>query len=213
MYRLCYIHVNRYQKELGLLVNEETPLALCTNMMLRNPDKVSEWITIADRYMQTYAEDPNTFLLPKAHEFLKPLIESYALNLEGFTQYLIGLRDCFDRSTAQFTQIQAIYRRVNGRFVQQQRRERISRAVAKAEELYGEIPYTERIQWMARIEHEWAQRRLAWLEQQRQRLSKERLSVDIRTELLLEFWDNIDTEIYEGNIPPWNSKSRGATPP
>jgi len=188
---------------------EESPLASCTNMMIRNPDKVREWITVADRYMQTYAENPETFLLPKAHEFLKPLIESYALNLEGFTQYLIGLRDCFDRRSTQFTQIQAIYRRVNGRYVQQQRRERITRAVIKAEELHGEVTYRERMVWMADIEHEWAQRRLAWLELQRERLKTERLSVEIRTELLLEFWDMIDTEIYEGNIPPWNSTRHG----
>lgn len=191
--------------------NEESELSQCTNVLLRNPDKVPEWVTLADRYMQTYAEDPKAFLLPKAHEFLKPLIESYALNIDGFTQYLIGLRDCFDRGSSQFTQIQAIYRRVNGRYVQQQRRERISRAVAKATELYGDVSYQERMFWMARIEHEWAQRRIAFLELQRKRLRTERLSVELRAELLLEFWDTIDTEIYEGNVPPWNSLKHGVT--
>lgn len=182
-----------------------------TNTLLRNPDKVKDWLSIADKYMQTYAENPNMFLLPRAHEFMKPLIESYALNLEGFTQYLVGLRDCFDRRSVQFRDVQAIYRRVNGRYVQQQRRERISRAVVKAEELYGEISYHERMQWMSRLEHEWAQRRLAWLELQRTRLKTDRLSVDHRTELLLEFWDMVDTEIYEGDLPSWNSKKHGVT--
>lgn len=192
---------------------EETRLAACTNMLLRNPDKVGEWVTVADRYMQTYVEDPEAFLLPKAHEFMKPLIEAYALNLEGFTHYLVGLRDCFDKRSTQFNKIQAIYRRINGRHVQQTRRERIGRAVDKAEELYGELPYTQRIQWMAHLEHEWAQRRMAFLEQQRQKLKTERLSVEIRTELLAEFWNDIDTEIYEGKLPPWNYKERGATQP
>lgn len=190
---------------------EESALSQCTNALLRNPDKAAEWIAVADRHMQTYVESPETFLLPKAHEFLKPLIESYALNLDGFTQYLVGLRDSFDRRSSQFTQIQAVYRRVNGRYVQQQRRERIGRAVAKAEELYGTVHYQERVFWMARVEHEWAQRRIAFLEQQRRRIGEPRLSVDIRTELLLEFWDGIDTEIYEGNIPPWNSPKHGVT--
>ena len=60
------------------------------------------------------------------------------------------------------------------------------------------------MQWMAEREHEWAQRRLTFLEQQRERLKQERLAVDVRTEMLLEFWDIIDTEIYKGELPPWN---------
>ena len=80
----------------------------------------------------------------------------------------------------------------------------MARAIIKAEALYGEIPYTKRMQWMAEQEHIWAQRRLAFLEQQRKRLKQDRLSTDLRTEMLLEFWDIIDTEIYEGNLPPWN---------
>jgi hypothetical protein len=132
------------------------------------------------------------------------LIEAFAHDTEGYAQYLVDLRDNFDRRSLPFVEIQAIYRRVNGRAVQQARRERIARAVAKAEELYGEIPYTKRMQWMAEREHEWAQRRLGFLEAQRERLKQERLAVDVRTEMLLEFWDIIDTEIYKGELPPWN---------
>jgi hypothetical protein len=182
----------------------EGPLRECTNTLLRNPDKIRDWLNLADKHMQTYAENPDIFLLPKAHEFLKPLIESYALNLEGFTQYLLGLRDCFDRGSTQFKEVQEVFRRTNGRYVQQSRRERIGRAVTKATELFGDIPYTKRMQWMAELEHSWAQRRLAFLEQQRQRIGDERLNTEQRTEYLLEFWDIIDTEIYEGNLPPWN---------
>jgi hypothetical protein len=180
------------------------PLKECTNTLLRNPDRIKEWLTAADKHMQTYAEDPDIFLLPRAHEFLKPLIECYAENLEGFTQYLLGLRDCFDRGSTQFVEVQEIFRRTNGRYIQQVRRERMGRAIAKAEALYGEIPYVERIQWMARLEHSWAQRRLAFLEQQRSRLGKDRINTEQRTEFLLEFWEIVDTEIHEGKLPPWN---------
>lgn len=189
------------------------PLAECTNTMLRNPDKLKDWLTLADKYMQTYADNPKLFVLPSAHGFMKPLIESYALNLDGFTQYLAGLRESFDRQSTAFRDIQAIYRRVNGRYVQQVRRERMGRAIAKAEEMWGEIPYTQRIQWMADLEHEWARRRLAFLEIQRKRIGEERIDVDTRTELLAEFWNDIDTEIFEGRLPTWNSRNRGATQP
>ena len=183
----------------------ESPLEECTNTLLRNPDKVKDWLSLADKYMQTFGADDDRLLLPKAHEFLQPLIKAYARDSEGFVQFLLQLRDCYDRGSAQFADVQAIYRRVNGRYVQQSRRERISRAVAKAEELYGEIPFTHRMQWMADLEHDWAQRRLAFLEQQRERLKLVRLSTELRTEYLLEFWDIVDTEIYEGKIPPWNN--------
>lgn len=194
------------------MVNEGT-LPETTRSLLRNPDKITDWLSIADKHMQTYADNPELVVLPKAHEHLLPLIECYAKDLEGFTAYLLELRDNFDRNSAPFKDIQAMYRRVNGRFVQQSRRERINRAVSKAEELYGRIPYTQRMQWMADLEHDWARRRLAFLETQRKRLRCERLSTENRTELLLEFWDAIDTEIYEGNIPPWNLPKRGATQP
>lgn len=190
----------------------EGALPECTETLLRNPDKITDWLSIADRHMQTYAENPHLVLLPRAHEFLKPLIEGYANNLEGFAEYICKLRDHFARSSSQYKEIQTIYRRVNGRFVQQSRRERIARAVAKAEELNGVIPYQARMQWMADVEHEWARRRLAFLQIQKKRLKVERVSTSFRTELLAEFWNDIDTEIYEGNIPPWNSKKRGVTP-
>lgn len=184
--------------------HEGTPLALLTETMLRNPDKVKDWLNIADKHMMNYASNPDVFLLPKAHEFMKPLIEAFTRSTEGYARYLVDLRDNFDRRSLPFVEIQAIYRRVNGRAVQQARRERIARAVAKAEELYGEIPYTKRMQWMAEREHEWAQRRLGFLEAQRERLKLEHLDVEVRTEMLLEFWDIIDTEIYKGELPPWN---------
>lgn len=191
----------------------EGALPECNNTLLRNPDKLHDWLSIADKYMQAYAESPKTFLLPRAHEFLKPIIETYALDLEGFTYYLVGLRDSFDRYSTAYKDIQAIYRRVNGRLIQQQRRERVNRAVAKAEELYGEIPFTQRMQWMAELEHEWAKRRLEFLEANRRRYENDRLPTEDRAELLAEFWENIDHEIYEGKIPKWNSPNHGATQP
>jgi hypothetical protein len=185
-------------------LGNEGALPETTESLLRNPDKITEWLLIADRYMQTYVENPRLVVLPRAHEFLRPLIEGYAKDLGGFAEYILDLRDQFARNSAQFKDIQAVYRRFNGRWVQQHRRERMIRAVEKAESLYGEIPYTKRMQWMADVEHEWAQRRLAFLEQQRRRLKVERVSTELRTEFLLEFWDIIDTEIYEGKLPPWN---------
>lgn len=192
-------------------MGEEGTLPECTDILLRSPDKLKDWLSIADKHMQAYAENKKSFVLPRSHEFLKPLIEAYAKNLEGFTDYIVELRNRFDRQSGTFKDIQAIYRRLNGRLIQQQRRARTERAVAKAEELYGEIPFLQRMQWIADLEHAWAKRRLDFLEAQRNRYENDRLPSEDRVELLAEFWEGIDFEIYEGKVPPWNSPNRGAT--
>ena len=155
--------------------------------------------------MQTFVENRVNFLLPKAHEVLGPVIHTYAHDTEGFTKYLLELRDTFSKQDLAWEQVQKLQRRVNGRFVQQQRRERSSRAVVKAIELHGEADYHQRLQWVAKLEHEWAGRRLLFLDAYRDTRKKTRIDTETRAELLAQFWDIVDTEIFEGKgLPPWN---------
>lgn len=184
-------------------VSEE--LTACTETLLKNPHSVNKWVKLADKYMQAYADNPHQFLLPKTHEFLEPLIKAFAPDVEGFTLYLISLRDMFDKSDKSWEQIQSHYRRINGRLVQKMRRERSNRAVAKAEGLYGSTDYHTRLQWVANLEHNWSQRRLAFLDSKRASFSSGRIDTDTRAELLAVFWEIIDTEIYEGKeLPNWS---------
>lgn len=184
--------------------NLDSEVRGCTEFFLRNPSSISKWLNTADKHLQSYAANPELFVLAKQHEFLRPLVMAYAKDLGGFTEYLLELRGNFDRRSAEFVEIQAIYRRTNGRYVQQLRRERMGRAMEKAEALYGPVPYPTRIQWMTDVEHKWAQRRLEFLTTVRGNSGGEHLSTEDRTEALLEFWDVIDTEIHEGDLPPWN---------
>jgi len=177
----------------------------CTDFFLKNPHSVQKWLNTVDKYMQTLTKEPDMFLLPRAHEFLKPLVEAYAADTEGFTHYLIYLRDSFSKSDLAWEHVQSIYRKINGRYVQQIRRERANRACEKAEELYGPTDYHSRLQWVADLEHSWAQRRLAYLEAHRNGRKSGRLDVETRAEILAEFWVAVDAEIKEGReIPPWN---------
>jgi len=175
-----------------------------TNALLRNPDKIGEYLNLADKYSQAYAAEPKMFLLPAAHSFLKPIITAYAHNLEGFTHYLTTVRDLFDRNSAQWLIVQRVYRRVNGRYVQQLRRERSHRAVVKAIELYGSVDYQVRMQWVANLENEWAKRRVVFLDANRSKFKGGRIPVEERVEMLAEFWNDIDTEIYEGRLKKWH---------
>ena len=182
----------------------QSDLKETTDYLLRNPSNIKKWLTLADKYMQTFAKDPSTFLLPKTHEFLKPLVEAYAFNIDGFIQYLLGIRDSFSKEDLAWEQVQSIQRRINGRYVQQQRRERAQRAIAKAEELHGETDYHSRLKWVADLEHSWAGRRLLYLDKHRDERKRDRLDTETRAEVLLEFWEIVDTEIFEGGVPPWN---------
>ena len=197
------MHLN-IKATVGQKMKNEFDFNETTEYLLRNPSNIKKWLTLADKYMQTFAQDPHNFLLPKAHEILKPLIEAYSLNIDGFVQYFIGLRDSFSKEDLAWEQVQKIQRRINGRYVQQQRRERAARAVAKAEELYGDTDYHSRLKWVADLEHEWAKRRLLFLDKHRDERRDVRLDTETRAELLLEFWEIIDTEIFEGGVPPWN---------
>lgn len=173
-----------------------------TSVLLDNSDKIAKWLGLADKYIQSYNDDPSTFMLPRAHAFLKPIIESYATNLEGFLSYVSGIRDSLPRQSAAYAEIQTVFRRINGRWTQQQRRERSARAVAKATELYGEIDYHTRQKWVADLEHQWAQRRLEYMDNASR---GERLDMEERAELLAIFWDEIETEIFNGErLPRWN---------
>ena len=182
----------------------DSELQATIDIFLRSPDKAAEWLTLADKYAQAYLEDPKIFLLPTAHGFLKPIIERYANDLEGLAQYVETVRDAFDRRSAQWLAIQRVYRRINGRHVQQLRRSRSNRAVEKAIELFGSVDYQTRLQWVANLEKDWAKRRLVFLDAQRDKFKGGRISVEDRVELLAEFWNDIDTEIYEGRLKKWN---------
>lgn len=177
----------------------------CTEYLVNNGKTVKKWLTLADKYMQSYVAEPDIFIMPPSHKFLTPLVDIYARNTEGFVQYIIMVRDSFSKEDAAWEQVQSVHRRINGRLVQQLRRERSNRAIAKAETLYGETDYHTRLQWVSALEHGWAKRRLAFLNDWRKKSAEPRLDVETRAELLAEFWDIIDTEIYEAKeLPPWN---------
>ena len=180
-------------------------LDICTDILRKNPHSVNKWVSLADKYMQTYVANPNTFLLPKAHDFLEPIVMAFAPDPEGFTLYLLSLRDMFSHGDQAWEQIQTHYRRINGRHVQQMRRERSQRAVTKAEELYGETDYHTRLQWVSRLEHQWSKRRLEFLDGHRASFSSGRIDTETRAELLAVFWEIVDTEVNEGKeLPPWS---------
>jgi hypothetical protein len=172
--------------------------------LLKDPDKLYDRLNVVDKHMQSYDQAHQVVLLPAGHDFLQPLATMFVRDLGGFADFILELRDSFDRKSRHFVDLQKLYRRVNGRHVQQARRERMARAMEKAEELHGPVPYPKRIQWMTDVEHAWAKRRLAFLNDIRKKSGEQHLATEDRAEALLEFWEIIDTEIFDGRLPPWS---------
>lgn len=162
-----------------------------------------KWLRLADNYIQMFNKSPHEFILPREHARLKPLIEIYAHDLHGFVRYILGVRDSYTHDTAAYADLHKLYRTVSTRLLQQERRHRLNAAVDKALALRGApASFHTRATWARRMEQEWGRRRLEQMKGYRDKTKRNRLSVDERTEVLDEFWSEIDNEIARGELPP-----------
>ena len=175
-----------------------------TKALLAKSD-VAGWVLLADKYMHVYVANPKSFVLPSEHEILKPLVVYYARNQKKFPKYILQLRDYYDRKTdARHGELNKLYRRVFGRILQRERRERLDTALGQAEAQYGPCPnFQTRMAWCARREHEWAQERLDVLDSYRAKMSNGKLQRDEFNEVVERFWADIDERIARGDVPPW----------
>lgn len=165
--------------------------------------KVVEWLRLADIYMQSYNKAPKHFVLPRAHAHLKPLIEAYANNLPGFVRYILGVRDSYTHDVAVYDELNRLYRTISTRELQQQRRERVGRAIDKALEKRGRpVSFDTRMRYARMLEQDWGKRRITFLDEHRAKTQRNRLSIEERAELLEGFWKSIDDEIAIGDLPP-----------
>lgn len=180
------------------------PLATARNALLRKPD-VCDWVKMADKYMAVYVSDKRRFVLPEEHKELDPIVKHYASRQKDFARFLLELRDAFPRGTAQYAELNKFYRTVLARAIQQERRVRSDRALELAEETYGPAPsFSERLQWVARREAEWASERLDYLAERRRKTTGNKLSRDETNQLLEEFWAMVDHRIEEEGVPAWD---------
>ena len=160
-------------------------------------------LRLADNYIQMFNKAPRDFILPREHAKLKPLIEIYANDLNGFVRYILGVRDSFTHDTGAYTELHKLYRTISTRLLQQERRRRLTAAVDKAMEKRAKPASAEtKAVWARKLEQEWGRRRLRYMTGYRDKTHRNRLSADERGEILERFWSTIDAEIAAGKLPP-----------
>ena len=196
MYAVVYNSLNN--KEEG----DMTTIHELTDDLLLNHEP-AKWLRLADSYIQMFNKSPREFILPREHARLKPLIEIYAHDLQGFVLYILGVRDSYTHDAATYADLHKLYRTVSTRALQQDRRVRLNAAVEKAMQLRGRpASFHTRATWARRMEQAWGQRRLQHMSEYRDKTQRNRLTVEERSEILDEFWKSIEEEIARGDLPP-----------
>lgn len=175
-----------------------------TNWLAERRD-AAEWLRLADKYIGMYETDKKRFNLPDDHRQLESIVKKFAGDVAGFAEYILEIRNGFERGTPQYDNLNKLYRGVFTRGVQRERRARADMAVHKAIDQHGPPPsFSERLSWIARREADWADRRLAFLEKVRHSSGYERLSREETNVLLRQFWASIDDEISAKGVPRWD---------
>lgn len=164
-----------------------------------SPDKV---LLLADKYLQQMEELGDDFRLPGDHAFLRPILEHYYEDLEGWVKFIKGVRDRLPPRSEESGAVSAVYRTVSIRLVQRERRVRIDKAVTKAiEKQMIEPKYVVKVAYGNKCVQKWKIRRDQFLKGHRRESKTGRLSQDVQEKLLQEFWNMIDMEIENGEVP------------
>lgn len=165
----------------------------------KHPEKV---LALADKYLAQLEALKDDFILPSEHRSILPVLEYYAGDLEGWSKFVMSVRDRFLRKTVQYSNVQQLYRTILVRMIQQQRRERLNLAVEQAVKR-GVIPdvYDDKIRYSRRCTQAWKLQRDAVLDAARSSTKSGRVSAEEREVLLSEFWANVHDDIMKGNLP------------
>lgn len=179
------------------------PLSVLKSLLLSVPNPAPA-LRIADEYLRQYAALGSAFVLPQQYAQLKPIIDYYAGDLPGWVKFVRGIRDSLPKDGRTFhTDMHDLYRTLEVRLTQQERRDRLDSAVQAAVRK-GIIPDepSEKLRYSRRCTQHWKLRRDALLKAHAAATGKKRLSMEERDDLLTQFWTEIQEEISIGVLPP-----------
>jgi len=163
-------------------------------------------LRLADAYIRMWMSQPAAFVLPKDHRHLEPIINAFAGKLDRLHKYIRAVRDelahMHGLRSEQYIEVQELFRMLEVRLVQQRRRERAAQVVAWLHKHHPKSTSAGRLAYIKRLEQSWSKLRLQILKAHRKQMGG-RIPEDVRADLLDEFWRNVDDQIGNGDLPPY----------
>ena len=158
-------------------------------------DNPAEPLILAIQYIKMYASvGAVKFRLPKDHAHLSIIISTFATDLPSLVSYVKHVRDELDDKRS--VGVHEVYITLLIRLTQQIRRSRLNLAYEVYEKAKGNLTYDDRLLYGKRLEQVWGSKRMAAMKSYR--YGKSRQTADERTEILEEFWDEVDRGIRKG---------------
>lgn len=168
---------------------------------LASDPQAADKLRLADNYMLQRQRMGRQFRLPDEHADIEPIIDRYSTNLEKFVAYVKSLRDQAPARSSGYIALHELYRTLEVRMIQQQRRERARKAYTWLERNHPKLTYEQKQRWIRKLEQQWGRERMAFLEEYRNKTKTGRLSTEEREELLQEFWTEVDKGVDKGDLP------------
>lgn len=163
--------------------------------------QAADKLRLADSYMLQQHRLGRHFRVPEEHAEISPIIERYSKNLIKFVAYVKSLRDQAPPRSGGYFALHELYRTLEVRMIQQQRRERARRAYSWLERGHPRLTYEQKQRWLRKLEQQWGRERMDFLEERRRKTGTGRLSTEEREELLQEFWSKVDQAVDRGDLP------------
>lgn len=162
---------------------------------------VAEKLRLADSYMLQLQRMGRNFMLPDEHSILQPLIDRYGKNFSKFVAYVKSVRDTVPPRSSNYIALHELYRMLEVRLVQQQRRERARKALAWLEKHHPKLSFEQKQKWIRKLEQQWGKERMATLDIARRKTVRGRVTTEERESVLEEFWDEVDKRVEKGDLP------------
>lgn len=174
-----------------------------TTAVLQSKDPALD-LRLADDYISAWKKRGESFVLPRDHAYLAPIVERFADDPKRLLRYVRAVRDEIAEvrgmGSEEYKRLQELVRTLDVRIVQASRRERLRAAAEWLIKEQPDLTTEHRKVWVRQLEQRWAKQRLAWLAAHRKKAGG-RLSEDERREVLDEFWSQIDEQIKVGALP------------
>lgn len=171
-----------------------------TDHLISDP-QAAEKLRLADSYILQMQRVGRNFVLPSEHAVLEPIIQRYAQNFPRFVSYVKDLRNTVEPRSGSYIALHELYRMLEVRLVQQQRRDRARKALDWLRRKHPKLTVEQQGRWIRKLEQQWTKERMEFLENHRRKTATGRLSTDEREELLEKFWKEVDVGVEAGDLP------------